>query len=356
MKKNIKNFLIYTLLISFFITPSLSVAQQTQNAFDLQEMSISSVGSDSAKIFVKKIPENGQIVSFDLADEKNPKIYSINIDLKTENPVLFDKLTPNTKYTVTAHIPGLVLSNNTLSFTTRQKTADLPLITAVSSGVTSEEALITITVEKIDPSLLPLNLSLAYGKSGEAVKFIEINTDRLNLFKKTPESFEIKLNYFGDDIVPNTTYSYRVVQTGSHAPYTDIYTFKTLKEEVVNVITSDQPKNNNTAKDKSSNTSTKTDNTGLVTCRENCGWNDLLATINKVVNFVIFRLVIPIAAIMFAYAGFELIASGGSSEKKEKAKGVFINVVIGIVFAAAAWLIIHTISSILGYNGSWIGF
>lgn len=95
---------------------------------------------------------------------------------------------------------------------------------------------------------------------------------------------------------------------------------------------------------------------GLVTCTDNCGWNDLLATVNTVVNFVIFKLAMPISAIMFAYAGFELIASGGSSEKKEKAKGIFINVVIGIVFAAAAWLIIHTISSILGYNGSWIGF
>ena len=61
-------------------------------------------------------------------------------------------------------------------------------------------------------------------------------------------------------------------------------------------------------------------------------------------------MVIPIAAIMFAYAGFELVTSGGSTEKKSKAKEIFTNVAIGLVLSAGAFVIIHTILSIVGYS------
>ena len=41
---------------------------------------------------------------------------------------------------------------------------------------------------------------------------------------------------------------------------------------------------------------------------------------------------------------------------KTEAKNIFTNAVIGLVIAVAAFLIIRTILSILGYDGSWIGF
>lgn len=87
-----------------------------------------------------------------------------------------------------------------------------------------------------------------------------------------------------------------------------------------------------------------------------CDFNYAIYLINKLINIILFQFVVPIAAIMFCYAGFLLLFSGGNSEKKSQAKKIFVNVAIGIVFAAGAWLIIHTISEILGYDGSWIGF
>jgi len=87
-----------------------------------------------------------------------------------------------------------------------------------------------------------------------------------------------------------------------------------------------------------------------------CGFNELLEMVNKVVKFIIFDLAIPVAAIMFAYAGIILLISGGDPSKKTKAKEIFLGVVIGLVVAAAAWLIIETILKTLGYDGSWIGF
>ena len=99
--------------------------------------------------------------------------------------------------------------------------------------------------------------------------------------------------------------------------------------------------------------------TGLVTCgtadTPPCDFNSFMALINKVINFILFKMALPIAALMFAYAGFELVSSGGSTEKRGVAKSVFTNAVLGLIIAVAAWLIISTILSILGYDGTWIG-
>jgi hypothetical protein len=99
---------------------------------------------------------------------------------------------------------------------------------------------------------------------------------------------------------------------------------------------------------------------GLVPCDNStanpCGFTQLLTLVNNVIHFILYDMVIPIAAILFAYAGFELVTSGGSTEKRGTAKKVFTNVVIGLVIAMACWLIVELLIHILGYNGAWIGF
>ena len=59
---------------------------------------------------------------------------------------------------------------------------------------------------------------------------------------------------------------------------------------------------------------------------------------------------------MFAYAGFELVTSGGETSKREKAKKIFTNVAFGLAIAVAAFLIVQTILSIVGYKTSWDWF
>ena len=67
-------------------------------------------------------------------------------------------------------------------------------------------------------------------------------------------------------------------------------------------------------------------------------------------------MVVPITAIMFFYAGFLMITGGGeSASSRTKAKKIFTNAVIGLVVAVGAWVIVHTLLSILGYDASWIG-
>ena len=363
-----------------------------------------------------------------------------------------------------------------------------PVITATASDITSTGAVITVTIEKLDSSVFPIDLSLAWGKVGGTPQFISLGTTNL---KATDLPYTITKTLNNLDPSTDTidsSYSYRVVQTGSNAPLTSILGFKTLVTPAFLTITttmqpttdvtsnsatlhatvvSDGEMNDDTAFNfqcltssdyssafndatkiksfvsstiSSSATGTGTDISGsatglnpsttyhcrlkigssqtqvptilsdetvfktsanfipitiptvvttntnpvvvapttttntttqttsssgitssLVPCGTNtnpgaCDFNALIKLVNNVVNFILFRLAVPIAAIMFAYAGFELLTAGGDTAKLKKAKTIFTNVAIGLVIAAAAWLIVHTILSILGYNGSWIGF
>lgn len=105
-----------------------------------------------------------------------------------------------------------------------------------------------------------------------------------------------------------------------------------------------------------SNTPPVDEKGGLVPCQDNCDWNNLLLLVNNVVHFILFAMLVPIAAIMFCYCGFLMLTSGGESAKKTQAKKIFSNVVWGLVIAVAAWLIVETLLTVLGYDGSWIGF
>ena len=96
------------------------------------------------------------------------------------------------------------------------------------------------------------------------------------------------------------------------------------------------------------------DSTGKITA---CGFNDFMTLINNIINFILYGMAIPVAAIMFAYAGFLLVTAGGEAAgARTKAKTIFTNAVIGLVLAVACWLIVKLILSILGWNGAWIGF
>lgn len=85
-----------------------------------------------------------------------------------------------------------------------------------------------------------------------------------------------------------------------------------------------------------------------------CDFNAFMKLINGGITFILRTMVLPIAAIMFAYAGFLMVTSGGSTEARGKAKNIFSNTVLGLVIAVAAWLIVKTILSILGFDGAWI--
>lgn len=98
---------------------------------------------------------------------------------------------------------------------------------------------------------------------------------------------------------------------------------------------------------------------GLVVCNgvdeagnATCGFKELLAMIPKVTDFIFYYLAIPFFAVIFAYAGILLLTSGGNAEAASKAKGMFLNALIGFVIALCAWIIIKYIMLTLGFDAS----
>ncbi|MFA7191795.1 MAG: pilin [Candidatus Paceibacterota bacterium] len=91
-----------------------------------------------------------------------------------------------------------------------------------------------------------------------------------------------------------------------------------------------------------------------VVFQNNCGFDDLMTLINKIINFLLFVIATPLVAIGVCYAGFLYLTSGGSSEKTGQAKSILMNLVIGYIVALLAWVVVKTIMVSLGFNATGI--
>ena len=87
-----------------------------------------------------------------------------------------------------------------------------------------------------------------------------------------------------------------------------------------------------------------------ITPQSACDFNQFIDLIKGVINFILLKLAIPLGAIMFAYAGFLLVTSGGSTEALTKAKHILWDTFLGLVFVAGAWLIIKAVLMVLDYQ------
>jgi hypothetical protein len=90
--------------------------------------------------------------------------------------------------------------------------------------------------------------------------------------------------------------------------------------------------------------------TGEIT--DPCDFPAIMKLVDNILNFILKDMVLPIAAIMFAYAGFTLITAGTASDTaRSKAKSIFWSTLLGLAIAMAAWLLVKLILTILGFTG-----
>lgn len=82
------------------------------------------------------------------------------------------------------------------------------------------------------------------------------------------------------------------------------------------------------------------------TSTDPCTYKDLVELARVVVHDLVI-LSTFLAVIVFAYAGYILLFSGGKVGEFEKAKGMFTKVALGYLWILAAWLIVYTISKAL---------
>jgi len=87
---------------------------------------------------------------------------------------------------------------------------------------------------------------------------------------------------------------------------------------------------------------------GLVPCDGiNCTYENFIQLIVNVVGFLI-QVGIAFSAIIFAWAGWLYMTSGGDESKISQAHELFVKVLWGFLFALGAFLIVQLIASSLG--------
>ncbi len=90
----------------------------------------------------------------------------------------------------------------------------------------------------------------------------------------------------------------------------------------------------------------------LVPCNgPDCSFEDLVILAQRVINFLIFDIAAPLAALSFAVAGFMYMTAKGNEAQHAKAKSIFVYVFIGFVIALSAWLIVNFIVTSLDRPG-----
>jgi hypothetical protein len=253
---------------------------------------------------------------------------------------------------ITALVPTIVVSNggtvSPASLVAKDFTNPVNYLVVAADG-SRQNYTAVVTVENYIPSMLKItSITPSSGKVGSSVVINGSSLDLVDkvLFNNTEAT---DINFFGPEkitvsVPKNATTGKIILKTLSNTSATSAEDF---------TVSSSGGGGGGGGDD------TDLSNSGeglVVDCgAKGCGFDDFMDLINRVINFILFVMALPIAAIMFAYAGLLLVLSGGASEKRTKAKNVFTNVAIGLVLAAAAWLIIHTVLSIVGFDGSWIG-
>jgi hypothetical protein len=87
---------------------------------------------------------------------------------------------------------------------------------------------------------------------------------------------------------------------------------------------------------------------GLVGCSgaDDCDWDAFVGMITGLIGWLII-IATSVAALLFMYAGFLYLTSGGDDSKVKQAKAIFINTAIGFAIMLIAVLLVETIVDFL---------
>ncbi|PJE64509.1 MAG: hypothetical protein COU90_01555 [Candidatus Ryanbacteria bacterium CG10_big_fil_rev_8_21_14_0_10_43_42] len=91
---------------------------------------------------------------------------------------------------------------------------------------------------------------------------------------------------------------------------------------------------------------------GLVPCGDTkaCDLCDLYVLVKNIIDFILFKFILPVAVISLLIGGILLLTSRGNPGQLETGKAALYNTIIGILIAFAAWVIISTLLSTIGFK------
>jgi len=98
---------------------------------------------------------------------------------------------------------------------------------------------------------------------------------------------------------------------------------------------------------------------GLVPCggpppEEPCQLCHLFVLLDTIVDFVLFKIILPLATLLLVLGGILFIFNAENPENVTKGKAILTSVVIGLIIIFAAWLIINSFVMLIGVS-EWTG-
>lgn len=96
---------------------------------------------------------------------------------------------------------------------------------------------------------------------------------------------------------------------------------------------------------------------GIVQCvNDPCTLCDLSILADRFTRFLLFNIMLPIAALMVLIGGTMLLTARDNQQQQSQGKAVLSYAVWGMIIAFAAWLIVSTLLATLGYKYTWYTF
>ncbi len=90
---------------------------------------------------------------------------------------------------------------------------------------------------------------------------------------------------------------------------------------------------------------------GLIPCAgPDCNFGDFILLIQKVMAFLL-KIAVPIAVVLFSWAGFQYITAVGDEGKIKNARSMMTSVFVGFGIALAAYLIVNVLTTVFLKNG-----
>ena len=80
----------------------------------------------------------------------------------------------------------------------------------------------------------------------------------------------------------------------------------------------------------------------LISCSK-CDLSELLPLINRIIQFLLTDIVVPVGIVSIAIAGMIYIMAGGNESKVKQAHDIFYYTVVGLLWAIAAFLVVKAI-------------
>ncbi len=90
---------------------------------------------------------------------------------------------------------------------------------------------------------------------------------------------------------------------------------------------------------------------GLVPCSgPDCDFCKLLQLILNIINFVAKTLTPAVAGLLVVIGGIMYLLAGANPSLLSKAKGILLNVVVGLIIIYVSYLIVYTVLNVLSSN------